>query len=286
MESQNGNGRLLFSVPIPVMTLPITGSIYDHPKLYDVLFSDMCRSEIRFLTSISERFGRKNSSAFFEPACGSGRLLYQLGKLGFEIAGLDLNPLSVAFCNRRLRRHRIKGSAIVGNMASFSLEDLGRTKKFDIAFNFVSSFLHLTNEIEARQHFHAVADVLKPKGVYLLGIHLKPAGKQHCLQERWKMRRGSLTVTSHLKSLSQDLKKRIELIEFGVEAATPKQRYHVVDRFPFRIYSATQFNKLLTVVHRFDIIETYSFDYDISRPVPVTADTEDVVFVLRKKPHR
>jgi len=236
---------------------------------------------------MSERFGNKKEKiAFFEPACGSGRLLYHLGKLGFEAAGLDLNPLAVAFCNRRLKQHGFKESAFIGNMASFSLTDLGRTKKFDIAFNFVSSFLHLTTETDARKHLHAVADVLKPKGVYLLGIHLKPEETQYCLQERWNMRRGSLSVTSHLQSLSQDLKKRIEIIEFRIEAETPKKRYHIVDRFPFRIYSAGQFSKLLTVVNRFDVLETYSFDYDISRPVQVTPDTEDVVFVLRKKTPR
>jgi len=265
------------------MTDPITGSIYDYPNLYDVLFSDMSQSEMRFLISISERFGKKESISFFEPACGSGRLLYHLSKLGFEVAGLDLNPHSVVFCNRRLRRHGFKESAVIGNMASFSLADLGRRKKFDVAFNFVSSFLHLTTESEARNHLHAVADVLKPKGVYLLGIHLKPRGQQHCSQEQWSLRRGSLAVTSQLRSLSQDLKKRIEIIEFRIEAETPKKRYNVVNRFPFRIYSAEQFSKLLTVVNRFDILETYSFDYDLSRPVEVTADAEDVVFVLRKK---
>jgi len=264
------------------MTHQISGSIYDHPNLYDVLFSDLNRSEIKFLVAISERFFGKNENiSFFEPACGSGRLLYHLAKLGKDATGLDLNPLAVAFCNRRLRRHGFRESAIVGNMVSFSLADLGRRKKFDIAFNFVSSFLHLTSEKEARQHLHAIADVLKPKGIYLLGIHLKPEGKRLCSQERWNMRRGSLSVKSCLKSLSVDMNKRIEMIEFRVDAETPKKRYRVVDRFPFYLYSAAQFSDLLSSVNRFDILETYSFDYDISRPIKITADTEDVVFVLR-----
>lgn len=264
------------------MTHQIFGSIYDHPNLYDALFSDLCRSEIRFLTAIDERFfGKKEGISFFEPACGSGRLLYHLAKLGKDAIGLDLNPLAVAFCNRRLRRHGFRESAIVGNMVSFSLADLGRKRKFDIAFNFVSSFLHLTAEEDARQHLHTIADVLKPKGIYLLGIHLKPTGQRHCSQERWSIRRGSLSVKSCLKSLSVNLKKRIETIEFRVSAETPKRRYQVVDRFPFYLYSATQFSDLLSSVNRFDILETYSFDYDISHPIRVTADMEDVVFVLR-----
>jgi SAM-dependent methyltransferase len=168
-------------------------------------------------------------------------------------------------------------------MASFSLADLGRRKKFDAAFNLVSSFLHLTTEADAQQHLHAIADVLKPGGIYLLGIHLKPKGKQHCLQERWSLRRGSLSVKSHLKSLSQDLKKRIEIIEVHIEAKTPKKHYKIVDRFPFRIYTAKQFSDLLAAVNRFDVLETYSFDYDVSQPIKVTADAEDVVYVLKSR---
>jgi SAM-dependent methyltransferase len=259
-----------------------TGSIYDYPNLYDVLFSDVCRSEIRFLTSIFERFcNTKKTVSVFEPACGSGRLLYQLAKLGFDVAGLDLNSHAVAFCNRRLKRHGFQESAHIGNMASFSLADLGRTKKFDAAFNLVSSFLHLTTEIEAQQHLHAVADILQPGGIYLLGLHLKPKGKRYCAHEHWSVRRGSLSVKSHLKSLSQDTKKRIEMIEMCIEGETPTKRYKVVDRFPFRIYSAEQFGDLLSAVARFDILETYSFDCDSSQPITITADTEDTVFVLR-----
>ena len=230
-----------------------------------------------------ERVCEGKVTSVFEPACGSGRLLYHLTKLGFDIAGLDLNPRSVTFCNRRLRRHGFPNCAYTGNMASFSLVDLNRTKKFDAAFNLVSSFLHLTTEADAQSHLHAVADVLKPDGIYVLGIHLKPRGKQYCLQECWSIRRGLLSVKSHLRSQSQDLKKRIEMIEIRIAAETPKRHYSVIDRFPFRIYTAKQFNALLAAVNRFDILETYSFDYDITHPIKVTADSEDVVYVLRSR---
>lgn len=266
------------------MTHQITGSIYDYPNLYDVLFSDTSRLEVKFLTAIFERFcNKKGTLSVFEPACGSGRLLYQLAKLGFDITGLDLNPNAVAFCNRRLKQHGLQESACIGNMASFSLGDLGRKKKFDAAFNFVSSFLHLTTDTDAAQHLRAVADVLKPGGIYLLGLHLKPAGKQYCSQERWSIRRGTLSIKSDLKSVSQDLKNRIEMIKFCIEAETPKKCYNILDRFPLRTYSAKQFSDLLTAVGCFDVSETFSFDYDISRPIRVSADTEDVVYVLKRR---
>jgi adenylate kinase family enzyme len=79
------------------------------------------------------------------------------------------------------------------------------------------------------------------------------------------------------------MENRIEMIEMRINAETPKKKYSIVDRFPFRIYSAKQFNNLLTHVNRFDVVETFTFDYDISQPITVSDDTEDVVYVLKKR---
>ena len=76
------------------------------------------------------------------------------------------------------------------------------------------------------------------------------------------------------------------MIEVSIVAETPKKRYKIVDRFPFRIYTAKQFNDLLAAVNRFVILETYSFDYDVANPIQVTADSEDVVYVLKSRCNR
>ncbi|MDR3233424.1 MAG: class I SAM-dependent methyltransferase [Planctomycetaceae bacterium] len=263
-------------------------SIYDYPRLYDVLFSDTCTAEIRFIVSAVQRYcgkhsGRKQAEAIFEPACGTGRLLWRLAKLGFNTAGLDLNPQAVAYCNARMKRHGLKESAFCGDMTDFTLADLQRKKPFDAAYNFVSSFLHLTDDTQANKHLRAVADVLKPDGIYILGLHLKPAGESFCSEESWSVRRGRLSLHSKLKTLSRDSRKNIETVEFRIDAATPKKRYSIIDRFPLRTYSAKQFYRLIESVNYFRIVETYSFDYDIERPVKVDDQTEDTLFVLRKK---
>ncbi len=262
----------------------ILGSIYDHPKLYDVLFSDNGGAEIDFLLACSRRYGiGKRVSRYFEPACGTGRLLWRLGKAGQEISGLDLNPGAVDFCNRRLRRHLLPELAIVGDMTHFSLADLSQKKPFDIAFNFVSSFLHLLDDASALAHLEAIADALSPGGIYLLGFHLWPRGETCCAQESWSVRRGRLAVHSRLARTAIDRRKRIETVEFRVEATTPKKRYEVIDTFPLRLWTVATFQHLLEKSDRFDVLETFDFDFDMTRPVRVDSKTEDVVYVLRKK---
>jgi SAM-dependent methyltransferase len=254
--------------------------IYDHPTLYDVLFSDSCKGEIEFLKTVLRRYcNLSGQGRIFEPACGTGRLLWRLAQAGHQITGLDLNPNAVAFCNKRLRRHGLAESARLGDMTRFSLKDLEQKKPFDLAFNFVSSFLHLTSEQAALSHLHAVADILKQNGIYLLGLHLLPQGNSVTAREQWSVRHGSLALQSRLSRLSLNRQQRIETVEFRIKAVTPKRSYEVIDTFPLRTYTLRQFLHLLKKVNRYDILET--FDFRFQSPIQPNPQTEDVVFVLK-----
>lgn len=256
-------------------------SVYDHPSLYDVLFSDSCKREVEFLVRKFLRYNGEETGAILEPACGTGRLLWRLGKLGFQTAGLDLNSKALAFCNRRLRRHGLPETAIRGDMTDFTFEMFRRKKPFDMAFNLVSSFLHLTTENAALDHLAAVAGALKSGGIYVLGLHLLPRGKAACSSEFWRVRHGSLTVESSLRRRELDRRKRLETVEFRIRGITPKRNYEVVDAFSLRTYTVGQFMKLLDDSGTFDILETYDFSFDA--PIRPDSRTEDVVFLLRKK---
>ncbi len=266
-------------------------SIYDHPTLYDVLFSGHCRPELELLLACPERYElptNGNHYRYFEPACGTGRLLWRLGKAGHEVVGLDINSKAIAFCNKRLRRHGLAESAIIGDMTDFSLTHLRQDRPFDVAFNFVSSFLHLTTDAAALKHLNAVANVLKPGGCYLLGLHLQPRRPPHdetrCEQEKWSVRHGNLAVRSQLSRIAVDRRKMVETVEFRLEATTPTRHYQVIDRFPLRMWSATRFHRLLARSGRFQTLDTFDYHFDLDLPIHVDTQTEDVVYVLRKTP--
>ncbi len=113
-------------------------SIYDHPKYYDLVFGADCAAEIRFILGCGDLFLDRAPTRFFEPACGTGRLIHALAKRGYEVAGLDLNDKAIDFCNARLTRQGFKPSTFVADMSDF------KTKKtYDIGFNTINSFRHL-----------------------------------------------------------------------------------------------------------------------------------------------
>ena len=83
--------------------------------------------------------------------------------------------------------------------------------------------------------------------------------------------------------MSYDPKTRTEQIGFQYDVYTPTRQFSIVDQTVFRCYTRKHMISLLKKVPAWELVETYDFHYDINDPITVDGDTEDVVYVLRKK---
>ena len=214
----------------------------------------------------------------FEPACGTGRLLIKLARKGFDVAGLDLNPNAVEFCNDRLERQGYPRSVFVGDMSDFQVK-----KRCDAAFNTINSFRHLATEKQAEGHLRCVAAALQPGGLYILGLHLTPRTGPYTEEESWTVRRGHLSINSYMWTKDRDLKRRNERLGLQFDIYTPTESFRLEDEMNYRTYSAEQFDALLQRTDVFEIAALYDFHYRLNRPITIDARTEDVVYVLRKR---
>lgn len=256
----------------------IAGHLYDFPKYYDLIFGSDWKAEYDFLLQCFERFSKRPVNRVFEPACGTGRLLVKLAEAGYEVAGNDLNEKAVKFCNERFVRKGLEPAAVVGDMSDFRVK-----KKYDAAFNMINTFRHLPDEAAAEAHLACVCEALYKGGIYLLGLHLTPKTVQQCTEERWSASRGNLTVNSRLWSIGIDLNKREERIGMNYDVYTPSKQFRIEDETMFRTYTAEQMAHLLLREPRLELIEVFDFRYDIDAPVMINEDTEDVVYVLRRR---
>ena len=232
------------------MSIEVSASIYDYPKYYDLLFGSDVAAEFRFLKACFTKHAGCDVTRVFEPACGTGRLLIKLGRSGYAVAGNDLNPKAVDFCNERLRKYNLPESVVVADMSNFKLK-----KKFDASFNMINSFRHLATEKLARNHLECMARAMNQGGLYVLGIHLEPTS---------------------CPAMQEDLGLNIDVF-------TPTKRMRIVDHMEYRTYKHSQFRSLVQSVPQLEIAETYDFSYNIRQPHVVSGTTEDVVFVLRRK---
>jgi SAM-dependent methyltransferase len=256
----------------------VQASIYDYPKYYDLLFGSDWKAEFQFLLGCFTQHAGRPVRRVFEPACGTGRLLIKLAKLGHEVGGNDLNPKAVKFCNARLVRHGFPATVTVGDMADFRVR-----KKFDAGFNMINTFRHLSTEETALAHLQCMARGLNKGGLYVLGIHLEPTACPPMQEESWSARRGNLVVNSYMWSKGIDRKKRLEHLGLHIDVFTPARRLRIVDHMEYRTYQKAQFLSLLKKVPEFEVAQTYDFSYDIKHPTIVTSATEDVVYILRRR---
>jgi SAM-dependent methyltransferase len=256
----------------------VSGNLYDYPAYYDLVFGSDWKAEYDFLLQVFEEFAPAKTERVFEPACGTGRILYRLADQGFEVSGLDLNPRAVDFCNKRLVKHGYPASVICGDMSDFRLP-----KKVDVAFNMINSFRHLLSEQMAEAHLKCVAESLRPGGLYVLGLHLTPTAGTPMTEESWSARRGNLAINTHLATLDLDRRKRTERCRMQLDIYTPTDRKQIVDELVFRTYTAEQIERLLERVPQFEVAELFDFSYRIDRPIEIEPETQDVVFILKKR---
>lgn len=277
------------------MIRTIDESIYDYPKYYDLVFGADVAAETKFIMACEKEFTTKPSRRadewFFEPACGTGRLMFALLRRGYSVCGLDLNPKAVAFCNKRLARHGYPASAIVADMGDFSVADFkgiipsSRSKNgpVKVAFNTINSFRHVGSEADARRHLECMAEIVRPGGIYLLGVHLTPTSVPPSETESWSARRGHLAINTHMWTVSRNKKKRLECFGIRFDVHTPRDSFRINDELRLRSYTPAQMKSLINASGRWENVATYDFAYDMDDPIKVDASTEDVVYVLRRK---
>ncbi len=260
------------------MTEVVSESIYDHPKYYDLVFGADCAAELKFIRQCGERFASGKVRKLFEPACGTGRLLVHLAKHGYQIAGIDLNPKAVEFCNLRLARKGIQGRAWVADMSDFIAPT-----RYDIAFNTINSFRHLATQQQALGHLRSMGNCVRRGGLYLLGVHLTPTQAAPSETESWSARRGHLAVNTHMWTIQRDSRKRVERFGIRFDIHTPSRGWRIEDVLVLRSYTAEQMRRLIRSSEVWECIETFDFCYQINAPVAVDAGSEDVVYVLRRR---
>ena len=253
----------------------IEGSIYDWPKYYEFIYGSDWQAECRFLVDCFDTFVDGKVQRLFEPACGTGRLIYRLGKQGYQVSGLDLNPHAVEYCNKRLTKHDIQGTSWVGDMCDFTLKT-----PCDAAFNTINSFRHLTDDQAAVEHLRSMAAAVRKGGIYVLGLHLTPVDQEPEDNESWSHRRGSLQVNADMYLVERHPRKRLETYALSFDVYTPSKQFRIQDQFQFRTYTYRQFQALLDKVPAFQVVEVFDFAYDY--PILPNGSTQDAVFVLKK----
>ncbi len=250
---------------------------YDYPQYYDIAFRSETKLEADFIEAACGKYCAGRAARLLEPACGTGRLVAELAARGHQLVGFDLSESSLAYLKRRLARRRLKADVFRADMADFSLDE-----PVDAAYSTFDSFRHLLTESAALSHLKSVARSLRPGGIYILGFHLLPPDADEQCTERWSERQGRTKVTVTLRVLQTDRRRRVENLRVCLLVRQGAKQFRLRHDFPFRMYTAAQFRRLLAKVPELELRDVYDFWYEIDHPLVFDNQISDTVFVLKK----
>src|SRR5215472_13689201 len=137
---------------------------YKYPQYYAITLapSNPAR-ELDFFEAAIEKFSKVKVNRVFELGAGTAPYLEEWHKRGYAYCGLDLSREMIEYAREKAHRLRIAGEFILGDM-----RDLDRgLGPFDLAYVLLGS-LYVRSNREFLDHLDRVADVLSPRGLYLL----------------------------------------------------------------------------------------------------------------------
>jgi hypothetical protein len=116
-----------------------------------------------------------------------------------------------------------------------------------------------------------------------LGLHLTEYGDRRRNRERWVARRGGTEVVCNIQGWPADPDTRTERVRarLVVHEAGQTRRYET--HWTFRTYDGPQLRALLASEPRLQLLATYCFDADISRPTEFDGRYLDHILILKRR---
>src|SRR5262245_51232094 len=82
-------------------------SWFDHPEWFEIGFDDMTVKEVDFFEAAFKKYCDSPVKRVLEPGCGSGRLITEMAKRGYQMTGFDLSKPSLDYLRRRLKKLKL-----------------------------------------------------------------------------------------------------------------------------------------------------------------------------------
>ncbi len=251
---------------------------YRSPLYYDIIFDSETAQEADFLEAVHERYGLSRGRRCLEPACGSGRLIAEMARRGYEVTGFDASESMLQFARKRLQRARLRPHLTHARMENFSL---GR--RYHLMHCLINTFRYLLNEDAARAHLQRAVAALVPGGIYLLGLHLTDYMDRRRQRERWTASRSGMNVVCNIQSWPADRRLRTERVRARliVRDSSGERRYET--EWVLRTYSLRQLKSLLRSAPRLRVVAVFNFTLDIDSPSQLDGKYLDNILILRRR---
>jgi SAM-dependent methyltransferase len=251
---------------------------YDTPLYYDIIFDSDTLKEAAFLEGAWEQFGTGSKLRVLEAACGSGRVMAEMLRRGWQADGFDVNESMLGHARARLKGRR-GWHLWQATMEQFQAPE-GR--QYQVVHCLVSTFKYLLTKAQAEAAMRRMTAVLEPGGLLILGLHLTNYARSQCEHERWVEERDGVRVVCNTRTWPANQRTRLERVRARLKVTEGGQTREQETVWDFRTYNAAQLKALLRVVPELEQMAFFDFHYDLSAPRKLDDSYADVIVILRK----
>jgi SAM-dependent methyltransferase len=255
-------------------------SPYLHPRIYDIGFSfrDYPQS-VDFVEAAVGAAGLTEIDSVVELGCGPGQYCREFSRRGKAAFGVELEEPMLAYFEQLCKDEELPCKAVRADMRSFRLP-----QPVDLAVCMMATFCHLLTNRDTVDHFHAVADNLTDRGMYLIELphprDLFAAGKS--TENRWTIEKDGLKVTTDWGSESKlDPLTEIEDVTVRYTTESEDKTEAFESHTQNRHISAGLVRALIENSGRFKIASMYG-DLKLDQPFDDSKESWRMILVLRK----
>lgn len=219
-----------------------TPGLYLDAEVYDILHAPGTAAEARGLERLVRRWlpAGREPLTWLEPACGTGRYLAALAPRGHRVFGFDRDAGMVRYARRRIGAGR--GRIFSAEMTDFASR-MGRTR-VDVAFNLINTIRHLESDRAMLAHLAEVGRVLRPGGLYLVGLSVSAYGMEFPTEDVWVGRRGGVQV-KQVVSYVPPTSGRRERVYSHLVVTRGRVEEHRDSAYWLRCYSGEQWRRIV-----------------------------------------
>lgn len=172
--------------------------LYADARVYDILHAPGTAEELRALRRLARTHVRTRSrvQTWLEPACGTGRLLRAAAAKGVRPVGFDLSQEMARYSRERLDG---RGRVFVAGFTDFAAKM--RPRSVDLAFCTINTIRHIESDAGMLGHLGQVGRVLRPGGVYIVGLATTMHGMESPSEDVWEGGRGGVRVKQIIEFL-------------------------------------------------------------------------------------
>jgi len=166
-------------------------SCYDHPRFYELAFAfrDIPR-EVEVIERTIALHARREVKQFLNLACGPSPHMITLSRRNLEFQGLDISPAMLQYSRQKAGDAGIHALFHQQSMVDFRLD-----RPVDYVFIALGDW-YVRSSLELKQHLCAVAEALRPGGLFLLDwcIQFEPATMFKPEGDAWEMKNADAAV--------------------------------------------------------------------------------------------